>query len=131
MCYYIGIEDLAANALIEMLTKQPKRRKNFNYISLRKLEDYGREVVAYIDKNTNEKAFLILSRASTNYMFQAYSNFFKEVENDGNISVALRDGKRVNDLRKKFRTYISIDLINAFQAEAPVNVLFYLEKNVK
>lgn len=131
MCYYIGIEDLAANALIEMLTKQPKRRKNFNYISLRKLEDYGREVVAYIDKNTNEKAFLILSRASTNYMFQAYSNFFKEVENDGNISVALRDGKRVNDLRKKFRTYISIDLINAFQAEAPVNVLLYGEKNGK
>ena len=37
MCFYIGIEDLAANALIEILTKNSEKR----FVSYEELENYG------------------------------------------------------------------------------------------
>ncbi len=39
MCFYIGIEDLAANAMIEMLNKGGQRFLTYNEI-----ETYGAEV---------------------------------------------------------------------------------------
>ena len=41
MCFYIGIEDLAANALIELLQKEEKR----DFITYSELEEYGTQVV--------------------------------------------------------------------------------------
>lgn len=44
MCFYIGIEDLAANALIEILTKNSEKR----FVSYEELENYGAEVVKFL-----------------------------------------------------------------------------------
>lgn len=44
MCYYIGIEDLAANAMIEILEKKQKDGKSIESVlsvTLRDLEEYG------------------------------------------------------------------------------------------
>ena len=44
MCFYIGIEDLAANALIELLQKEENR----SFITYKELERYGTQVVSLL-----------------------------------------------------------------------------------
>lgn len=125
MCYYIGIEDLAANAMIEILEKKREEgivEEKPLKVTLVDLEKYGAEVVRYINKETTEKALLILSRASTIYMFRNYSDFFEEVDNES--AIELRKDKNVDDLKEKFRTYKANDLINAYMAEATVKILY-------
>ena len=121
MCYYIGIEDLAANALIEILRSKEGSDLSQYRITLRELEKYGAEVVRYLNQEKGEKALLILSRASTTHMFRNYSDFFEEVETDEGTAIALQKGKTVEDLVEKFRTYIAIDLMNAFVSVATVS----------
>lgn len=123
MCYYIGIEDLAANALIEILQTKKEQDLSQYTVTLKELENYGAEVVRYLNEEKGERALLILSRASTTHMFKNYSDFFEEVETDNGIAIALQKGKTVNDLVEKFRTYLAIDLIYAFMAEKTVSVL--------
>ena len=72
MCFYIGIEDLAANAMIEML-KKGKRR----FLTYSEIEMYGAEVVQILEEN-GEKAILILSRENTNALFRTYLSFLKK-----------------------------------------------------
>lgn len=123
MCYYIGIEDLAANALIEILQTKEEQDLSQYTVTLRELEEYGAEVVRYLNKEKKEKAFLILSRASTLHMFRNYSDFFEEVETEEGRAIALQKGKTVEDLKEKFRTYLAIDVINAFMNKKTVKVL--------
>lgn len=55
--YNIGIEDLAANALIEIMSEdEPKR-----FVSYEELESYGAEVVNFLNTK-GKKAVLTLSR---------------------------------------------------------------------
>lgn len=126
MCYYIGLEDLAANAMIEILEKKQQEQEDIKEIklsvSLKDLEYYGAEVVKYLNNKTSEKAFLILSRASTDHMLKNYSDFFKE--NDDESAIELREGKTVEDLKNKFRTYKAADLINAYMAKTTVKILY-------
>lgn len=123
MCYYIGIEDLAANALIEILQTKEEQDLNQYTVTLRELEKYGAEVVRYLNKEKKEKALLVLSRASTLHMFRNYSDFFEEVETEEGRAIALQKGKTVEDLKEKFRTYLAMDLVNAFMNKKTVKVL--------
>lgn len=108
MCVYIGIEDLAANALIEILTKTEK-----DFVSYKKLEAYGHEVVRILNAK-NEKAVLILSRDSTCDMFRSYSHIFKELSEKNELGVKLKDGISVDNLINTFRCYLSWDVLLAF-----------------
>lgn len=87
MCFYIGIEDLAANALIEILTKNSEKR----FVSYEELENYGAEVVKFLCEK-GEKAILILSRDCTEAMFRNYSDFLKNNNQMGNLVYYLKKG---------------------------------------
>lgn len=122
MCYYIGIEDLAANAMIEILKRKPSEApKEQPCVTFRDLEDYGSAVVKFINKQTDERAMLILSRASTVCMFRNYSEFFEETEDED--AIRLREGKSVKDLERTFRAYKTMDLITAYAMESTVKIL--------
>lgn len=119
MCFFIGIEDLAANALIEIL--QTKRGDLSQYpVTYAELENYGAEVVHHLNEQ-GEEAVLIFSRESTTLMLRNYSDFFEETE-DG-AAIALRKGKTVPDLIERFRTYLAFDVMMAFMAKNTVQVL--------
>ena len=64
-----------------------------------------------------------MSRASTEYMFRNYSDFFEAID-EGESAIKLREGRTVEDLKEKFRTYKAFDLINAYMAEATVGILY-------
>lgn len=110
MCFYIGIKDLAANGLIEMLKVDEANR----FLSYKKIESYGNEVVRSLNES-GESAILILSREDTSELFRNYSDFFEEKENsDGEFGIYLKDGKEVKDLIRQFRTYLSLDVLLKF-----------------
>ena len=75
MCFYIGIEDLAANALIEILQSK-NGDDSQNIVTYAELEKYGAEVVHYLGEQ-GEKAVLILSRENTNHILCRYSRHYQ------------------------------------------------------
>lgn len=110
MCFYIGIKDLAANGLIEMLKVDETNR----FLSYKKIEFYGNKVV-YSLNESGKSAVLILSREDTSELFRNYSEFFEEkVNKDGEIGIQLKDGKSVTDLIMQFRTYLALDVLLKF-----------------
>ena len=111
MCSYIGIEDLAANALIEMLVDEKK-----GFVSYETLDEYGMEVVRLLSEK-GEKAILVLSRDATREMFRSYSDIFTEETFNGKLGIGLKDGVKLEDLINKFRGYLSIELLLAFMCE--------------
>ncbi len=114
MCVYIGIEDLAANALIEILNFNNKK-----YVSFKELEDYGSRVVTILSEK-NEKAILVLSRENTQALFRNYSDFFVEKSIDGTNGISLREEITVDDLEDAFRGYLSLDVLKAFMDKTSV-----------
>ncbi len=118
MCFYIGIEDLAANALIEVLSKTGKR-----FLSYFEIEKYGAEVVRVLSEQNGEKAVLLLSRENTTALYRNYSEFFMEREQDGSLGIELKPDKEVEDLIKQFRGYLSLELLMAFINERSIQAL--------
>ena len=114
MCFYIGIVDLAANALIEALEKGDKR-----FLTYSEIENYGSKVVQILNEK-GEKAVLILSRENTNALFRNYSEYFEERDGKG---IALKDDKDVDDLIEQFRGYLALDVLMAFVNERSVTTL--------
>lgn len=109
MCRFIGIEDLVANALIELMEKSNCRKVDFET-----LVKYGAVVVRCLRENGEEAVFL-LSKEHTNELIRNYSAFF-EIEHcdDGNDRILLKADKTVEDLRNHFRAFLSIDSLLAF-----------------
>lgn len=117
MCFYIGIEDLAANALIELLKKSTRR-----FLTYSEIENYGAEVVQILKEN-GEKAVLILSRDNTDALFRNYSDFFEEKEEDGKPGIQLKEEKNVEDLIQHFRGYLALDVLLAFMNQRSIQTL--------
>ena len=108
MCYYIVIEDLVANALIENL-----KRGSSRFITYRDIENYGAKVIELLNEKS-EKAVLILSRQGTNAMLRDYSKYFEEKEVDGLKGIELRSAISEEELINKFRGYLPLDILLAF-----------------
>lgn len=117
MCFYIGIEDLAANALIELLQKNER-----NYLTYDELEDYGTRVVRLLSEQ-GEKAVLLLSRDNTEALFRDYSDFFEEDSFNGQLGIRLREGKNREDLIIQFRGYLALDVLMALVDERSIKAL--------
>ena len=117
MCFYIGIEDLAANALIEIMKKTDRR-----FLTYSEIESYGAEVVQILKEN-GEKDVLILSRDNTDALFKNYSEFFEEREKDGKKGILLRKEKNIEDLIQHFRGYLALDVLLAFMNQRSVQAL--------
>lgn len=118
MSFYIGIEDLAANALIEILSNS----KDVRFVTYEQLEKYGSEVIRLLNQKGDE-AVLILSRDRTNDMFRSYSNFFEEVDSENGLGIQLKDGITCNDLINQFRGYLALDVLFAFIDDQSVSIL--------
>lgn len=122
MCFYIGIADLAANAIIEKLNSKNKGAFGECVVTFAELEEYGAQVIRHLD-HMGEKAVLILSRESTSLMFRNYSEFFEEIVTSNGTAISLKKGKTVQELIVKFRTYLSLDVMMAFMDEQTVSGL--------
>ena len=117
MYIYIGIEDLVANALIELVESLGKREVLF-----KELDEYGAKVIKYLN-DKQEQAVLLLSKERTNEFLHDYSDFFEVFTRGIDEGIRLRDGVTVEQLWKKFRGYLSVDIMLAFMDRFSVSAL--------
>lgn len=117
MCFYIGIEDLAANALIEIMKKCDRKSISYN-----ELEQYGARVVQLLSEK-GEKAVLVLSRDNTHALFRDYSEFFEEIELEAGLGIQLKENKTKEDLIIQFRGYLALDVLLALVDQTSISAL--------
>lgn len=112
MPVFIGIESLAANALIELMDREQTREVTFDA-----LVRYGMEVVRVFGMRTGEEAVLLLSRQDQLDMMENYSEYF-EVDFSDTYSgtFRLKDTASLDDLRKYFRWTMTVRLFEAFMS---------------
>lgn len=95
MYYFIRIEDLVANALIELVEQTGNRTVSFS-----QLNKYGDAIVAKLKAN-NMDVTLIYTRDSTEQFFHDCSNIFTINETDSDVQITLNDNISTAFLRKK------------------------------
>lgn len=117
MCIYIGIEDLVANALIEVVEKSEQREVLF-----KQLDEYGARVIKYLN-DKQEQAVLVLSKERTNIFLHDYSEYFELISKGIDEGIRLKEGITVDQLWEKFRGYLSVDVMLAFMDENTVKAL--------
>ena len=117
MYTYIGIEDLAANAIIELLENEKNGEVLFS-----QLNRYGAVVIRILNEKQND-AILILSRERTNSFFNDYSDYFEPFTNGTDDGIRLKEGVTVDDLWGKFRGCISVEVMKAFMDERSLKEL--------
>ena len=105
---YIGIEDLAASALIELLKHDKTNRR----VSLQSLYNYGAAIVGLISQ-PGQDAILFLTKESTDEFVNNYSDYFSIVEEAGTEYLELNKDKTIDDLRNQFRVNLTVDIAKA------------------
>lgn len=111
MYIYIEIEDLVANALIELVENKGKREVLF-----KELDEYGARVIDVLSSDGKTKAVLLVSRESQAAMLEDYTDMFEPFEFNGAKGIRLREGIDTIQLWKRFCTSLSLKVIAAFQA---------------
>lgn len=114
---YIGIEDLVANALIELVEKEGKRQVFF-----KDLDAYGAMVIKYLN-GKNEQAVLLVSQKRTNEFLHDYSEFFELFSEGINEGIRLKESVTVEELWEKFRVYLSVEVMMAFMDSISISKL--------
>ena len=117
MYYFIGIEDLVANALIELVEQTGNRTVSFS-----QLNKYGDAIVAKLKAN-NMDVTLIYTRDSTEQFFHDCSNIFTINETDSDVQITLNDNISTAFIRKKFRTNLALHVLSAFVSPETLNVI--------
>lgn len=107
MYRYIGIEDLVANALIELMKRGESRK-----VSLQTISDYGTVIVRLLTKQ-GQDAILFLTRESTYEFVHDYKEFFSIKLYDGIEYIELQNNVTIETLRNQFRKNLTVDLAKA------------------
>lgn len=113
MCTFIGIESVAANALIELLEKRDEREVSFDTLAR-----YGMRVVRILQEQSEEEVILLLSRKYQINMIENYSDFFEADFSSGGQGVFRLKGEDKQEtlkaLKQYFRYTMSMQMLNAF-----------------
>lgn len=117
MVINIGIEDLAANALIELVENSDKREVLF-----KELDEYGGEVIRYLH-DRQEQAVLALSKDRTNAFLDDYADYFETFSRGIEKGIRLKEGISTGQLWEEFRGYLSVDVMRAFMDEVSIKAL--------
>lgn len=119
MFVYIGIEDLVANAIIELVERNIRKEVYFD-----ELNHYGATVVQLLLAE-DKKAILLLSQNSTLEFIRDYSDYFELFKNDTTKKegIKLKENISIDTLWDVFRGYLSVDLMKAFSSQESLSKL--------
>lgn len=106
---YLEIEDLASNALIELMKNRGER-----FVSYKAMETYG-EAVAKLINDKGDCVILLLSRDRTAALYESYPDLFEERKVGADKGAFLREGKTEKDLIK-IRGWLPLKALVAFVA---------------
>lgn len=108
MCKFIGVEILAANALIEALESERDAS-----VSFAKLEEYGVKVVSFLEAKFKEQAVILYNENYFGNRILNYTEYF-EISHD---RISVKEGVTVYELRRKFRAPLTYEILKAFLCE--------------
>ena len=114
MCKFIGVEILAANALIEALDNEIGKSVSFS-----KLDEYGIKVIRFLECTFNEQAVILYNENYYGNRFLNCTKYFNVYED----SIVVKDGITASDLRKKFRAPLTYEILKAVLSEEARNVI--------
>lgn len=119
MFVYIGIEDLVANAIIELAERNIRNEVYFD-----ELTHYGTTVVQLLLAE-DKKAVLLLSQDSTLEFIRDYSDYFELFKNNDTKKegIKLKENISIDTLWDVFRGYLSVDLMKAFSNQESLSKL--------
>lgn len=103
--YYIGMDDIIANAFIESMKQNENR-----FLTYKQINDYGDKAVGLIRKD----AKVLVDKSNTDIVLTDYADFFNEQTIDGELGVELKREKYKSDLINQFRGYLPLDVLRAF-----------------
>lgn len=118
MYRYIGIEDLVASALIELMKQEKTNRR----VSLQTLAEYGAIIVKILTRS-GRNAILFLTRESTYEFIHDYADFFSIKEYDGIEYIELNNDITKDELRRQFRKNLTVDLAKALTEKESLEIL--------
>ena len=118
MYRYIGIEDLVASALIELMKQEEPNRK----VSLKVLSDYGTVIVRLL-MQSGQDAILFLTKESTYDFIHDYAEYFSIKEYDGVEYIELNEEITIEELRNQFRKNLTVDLAKAINEKESLAAL--------
>lgn len=104
MCTFIGVECLAANALIELYSNE------INRISFNQLAEYGLSVVEQYKVESGKDAILIFQPEDIMGLVINYSEYFY-IEDE--TYLCLRDDVNMQELKEQFRWTMSYAMLKA------------------
>lgn len=113
MCKFIGIDDLAANALIELVEANKS-----NEVSFSRLIEYADAVIEILKNEENESVVAIYTRDRRNNFLSDYTDLFEIKQKEDGEYIALREGKTAGELWYHFRSVLSVKWIIAFRKAA-------------
>lgn len=106
MSTFIGVECLAANALIELY------QQGISEIGFKELADYGLLVVDKYETQDGENAVLIFDSEEIMGWVVSYSEYF-EIEEREQKYICLKQGVDIKELKQKFRWTLSYSMLRA------------------
>ena len=118
MYRYIGIEDLVASALIEVMKRERTNRK----VSLQALSNYGTVIVRLLTQS-GQSAILFLTKESTYEFVHDYFEFLSIRNYEGIEYIELEEGVTVEDLRCQFIKNLTVDIAKALGKEESLQAL--------
>lgn len=118
MYRYIGIEDLVASALIELVKRKEHNRK----VSFQALANYGAVIVKLLG-DSGQNAILFLTKESTYEFVHDYAEYFSIADYDGTEYIELKSTVTIDDLRRQFRKNLTVDLAKALVGEESLKAL--------
>lgn len=104
-CYYIGMDDVIANAFIESIKQNGNR-----FLTYKQIDDYGNKVADLIRKDSD----VFVDKSNTDIVLTDYADFFSEQTIDGALGIELKREKSISDLINQFRGYLPLDVLRAF-----------------
>lgn len=102
MCKLIGVEILAANALIDILESKKGRG-----VPISALYDYGIEVASFYEKVSKERAVVLYDGNRIGNLVVDYSDLF-EIKND---ILFVKKGVNSEMLRDRFRGPLTFEIL--------------------
>lgn len=117
MCTFIGVECLAANALIELYAN------GINQISFQKLAEYGLSVVEQYIIESGKDAVLIFQPEDISGLVLNYSDYFY-ITGDQEKHLCLRDNVNIQELKEQFRWTLSYAMLKAVSQVSVMTMLY-------
>lgn len=110
-CYYIGMDDVIANAFIESMKQNGNR-----FLTYEQIYDYGDKAVGLVRKD----AEVLFDKSNTDSVLTDYADFFSEQTIDGTLDIEFKARK------VQIRFDQPVPRISATRCIARVRVCFYL-----